>query len=154
MVTLIFFITFHSLSHHRIMVNNFRHFNRCVIILTLAALSVGFGGKVTLCFTTDGDVHVEQGRSLCSLNGGCLATADGSALSNDRIEDPDHCRDVFLGGDAFNHHQRNIVHPPSLALVPLVSPIILAQTDKKSSYTAPAVTPHQLVSLQNVILLI
>lgn len=136
------------------MVHNFRHFNRCIIILTLAVLSFGFGGKATLCFTTDGDVHVEQSRSLCSLNGGCLATADGLALSNDRIEDPDHCRDVSLGGDAFNHHQRNIVPPPSLALVPLVPPVILARTDKKPSYTAPAVTPPQLVSLQSVILLI
>ena len=97
---------------------------------------------------------MEQGRSLCSLTGGCLATADELGLSNDRVENQDHCRDVSLGGDAFNHHQRNIVPPPSLALVPLVQPIILALTDKKPSYTTPAVTPPQLVSLQSVILLI
>lgn len=136
------------------MLHNFRHFRRCIIILTLAALSLGMGGKVTLCFTPDGDVHLEQGRSLCHLTGECPATADRLDLSNDRVENRDHCRDVALGGDAYNHHQRNIVHPPSLALVPLVPPIILALNDKKPSYTAPAVTPPQLVSLQSVILLI
>ncbi len=136
------------------MLHNFRHLRRCIIILTLAALSLGIGGKVTLCFTPDGDVHLEQSRSFCHLTGRCLATADGLALSNDRVENQDYCRDVSLGGDAFNHHQRNIVPPPSLALVPLVQPINFTLTDKKPFYTTPAVTPPQLVSLQSVILLI
>ena len=136
------------------MSHNFRHFRRCIIILTLAALSFGIGGKVTLCFTPDGDVHFEQGSSFCHLSERCLGTADGSALSNDRIKNQDHCQDVSLGGDAFNHHQRNIVTPPSLALLPLVPPIILALTDKKPFYTTPSITPPQLVSLQSVILLI
>jgi len=136
------------------MLHNFRHLRRCIIILTLAALSLGIGGKVTLCFTPDGDVHLEQSRSCCHLTEGCLATADRLALSNDRIENQDHCRDVSLGGEAFNHHQRNIVPPPSLALVPLVQLISFTLTDKKPFYTTPAVTPPQLVSLQSVILLI
>lgn len=136
------------------MLYNFRHLRRCIIILTLVALSFGMGGKATLCFTPDGDVHLEQSRSLCHLTGRCLTTANRLAFSNDRVENQDHCRDVSLGGDAFNHHQRNIVPPPSLALVPLVQPIILALTDKKRFYTTPAVTPPQLVSLQSVILLI
>ena len=137
------------------MLHNFRHFRRCIIILTLAAILFGIGGKVTLCFTPDGDVHLKQSLSFCCLTKGCLAaTADGLALSNNRIENQDHCQDVSLGGDAFNHHQRNIVHPPSLALVPLAPPIFLALTNKKPSYTTPAVTPPQLVSLQSVILLI
>ena len=135
------------------MLHNFRHLRRCIIILTLAALSLGIGGKVTLCFTADGDVHFKS-RSCCRLTEGCLATADGLALSNDRVENQDYCRDVSLGGDTFNHHQRNIVPPPSLALVPLVQPISFTLTDKKPFYTTPAVTPPQLVSLQSVILLI
>lgn len=136
------------------MLHNFRHLRRCIIILTLVAFSLGMGGKVTLCFTLDGDVHLEQGRSLCHFTGECPDTANRLDLSNDRVENRDHCRDVALRGDAFNHHQRNIVPPPSLALVPLVQPIILALTDKKPFYTTPAVTPPQLVSLQSVILLI
>jgi len=135
------------------MLHNFRHLRRCIIILTLAALSLGMGGKATLCFTADGDVHLEQGPSF-HLTGGCLTTADRLDLSNDRVENQDYCRDVSLGGDAFNHHQRNIVHPPSPVLVPLVPPIIAALTDKKSFYISPAITPPQLVSLQSVILLI
>ena len=133
---------------------NFRHLRRCIIILTLVAFSLGMGGEATLCFTPDGDVHVEQSHSSCHLSGECPATADRFALSNERVENWDHCRDVALRGDAFNHHQRNIVPPPSLVLVPLVQPIILALTDKKPFYTTPAVTPPQLVSLQSVILLI
>jgi len=135
------------------MLHNFRHFRRCIIILTLAAILFGIGGKVTLCFTPDGGVHFKN-LSLCSLTEGCLATADKLALSNDRVENQDHCRDVSLGADAFNHQQRNIVPPPSLALVPLVQPIILALTDKKPFHTIPAVTSPQLVPLQSVILLI
>lgn len=134
--------------------HTFRHFRRCIIILTLAALSFGIEGKVTLCFTPDGDMHIKEGRSFCSLTEGCLATADELGLSNDRVESQNHCRDVSLEGDAFNHQQRNIFPPPSLALVPLRPPIFLALTDKKPSSTTPAITPSQLVSLQSVILLI
>ncbi len=122
-------------------------------MLILVAFSLGMGGKATLCFSPDGDVHLEQSRSLCHLTGRCLTTANQLTLNNDRVENQDHCRDVSLGADAFNHHHRNIVPPPSLALVPLAQPIILALTDKKLFHTTPAVTP-QLVSLQSVILLI
>ncbi len=136
------------------MLSNFRHLKRCIIILTIIGFSLGIGEKATLCFTPDGDVHVEQSHSLCQLTGECPDTAGRFDLSNDRVENQNHCRDVALGRNAFNHHQRNIVPNPSLALVPLIQPIILALTDQKPFYTTPAVTPPQLVSLQSVILLI
>lgn len=136
------------------MLHKFRHLRHCIILLTLVAFSLGIKGEAILCFTPDGDVHVEPSHSSCHLTGECLAPAGRFALNNDLVENRNHCRDVTLRGDAFNHHQRNIVSPPSLALVPLVQPIILTLTDKKLFYTTPAVIPPQLVSLQSVILLI
>jgi hypothetical protein len=136
------------------MLHNFQHCRRCIIILTLITLSLGFGGKVTLCFTPDGDMHIKQNPSSCYIAGSCHATADTLALNHKWIKKQGHCLDVFLGGDVSDHHSRYIVKLPFPIIAPLRPPSSLALTDKKTFYTTRAITPPQLLSLRSVILLI
>ena len=135
--------------------HNLRHFKLSIIILALAALSWGGGGKVNLCLMPGGEVHMEQSHSPCGLAGNRLATAEALTLNNNRVEDQGHhCLDVPLGGEASNPHQINFVQLPVPAMVPLGPPIVLALIDKKPFSFAPALTPPQLASLQSVVLLI
>lgn len=155
-VTLLNSSLFHFLGLCHIMLHNLRHFRLCIFILTVVALSFGIGDKAELCFTSAGDVHMEQRHPSCSL-GGEQQEADMEALALDKDFDVSqgHCLDVSLESDTANHLQRNFVQLFTPALLPLGLPIILTQIEESSFRNTPAVSlPPQLASLLRVVLLI
>ena len=136
------------------MLHHFRHIKHYIIILTLSALAFGVGGKVNLCLLSDGDVHLEPSHSSCGLAGERPAPAKGLDLRSDQAENQGLCLDVALGGAASDQHHKNNLKLPYPVMIPLGSPSILALTDQKPFYQAPAVSPPPFASLQNIILLI
>jgi hypothetical protein len=130
-----------------------RHLRSSIIILTLAALTFGVGGKAKLCFMPDGDVHLEQSHAHCTFAEEA-DPAEATALISDHCDPQGACLDVALGGDASHHHLRDIVQLAPPALVPLGPPIILALTDPNPVSPLAIVPLPQLISLQSVVLLI
>jgi hypothetical protein len=131
-----------------------RHY---IVILTLIALSFGAGGKVILCFSPHGDVHMKQNypHSSCELVEKCPEPADGLSLNHHRVKCQSHCRDIELGGVSLEPPNRNTIQLPPPALMPLANPpIILARTEKIPFHPTPAVQLPQLALQQGVILLI
>lgn len=133
------------------MQHNLKYF---IVILALIALLFGVGGKVNLCLTTDGDVHVESDYSSCELVTGCPTTADTLAFSHDQVKCQSPCLDISLRGDASNSPHRNIVQLSTLALISLGPSLDIAPPDPKPFFTIPTVALHQFVLQQSVILLI
>jgi hypothetical protein len=138
------------------MLHTLRYIRHGIIILLLTVLSFGVEGKANLCFTPDGNVHLEQNRSSCGLAGEeCSATTNVFTLSNNQTEGQDHCLDVTLEEDVSNHHHRDIVQLPAPAMTSAGPPIILTLSNNKPFIPpAPAFIPPQLVSLKSIILLI
>ena len=125
-----------------------------IVILALIALLFGVGGKVNLCLTTDGDVHVESDYSSCELVRECPATADALVFSHDQVNSQSPCQDISLRGDASNSPHRSIVQLPIPALVSLGPSVVLAPPDPKPFFTISTVALPQFVLQQSVILLI
>lgn len=141
------------------MLNYLRHLRHYIIILTIITFLFGFGGNSAhcYCFMPDGNVHSEQGHSVCRINGersfneGKTPTDDARALSQD------YCLHVTLERNTTDHLHRNLTRLTRLpaTTIPLGAPITLTQTEKSSFRNIPAVVPPlQLVTLQSVVLLI
>ncbi len=135
------------------MLHNLRHFRRCLIIVTIAALAFGGREGVNLCFMPDGEVHLERSHSPCCLAGERPATADESALHDERVEGQG-CIDISLGGDAAKPHHATPVLLQAPLMSPLVPPIISRTGQTPSPPYLPDVTPPHLISLQSIVLLI
>lgn len=104
---------------------------------------------------SDGNVHMEQIHASCGLPGERSANEAAASMVEGRALNQGHCRDISLERDTTDHCHRNLIQLPSLAMIPLGSPITLTQTETPSFRNTPAVTPPtQLVSLQSVVLLI
>jgi len=139
---------------HLIMLHTLR---RYIVILTLVALSFGAGGKVYLCLSPHGDVHMNLNHphSSCELVKKCPESADALTLDHHRVKCQSHCRDIAIDGDGQQPPNRNTIQLPSPALMPLGEPpIILARTEKKPSHSTLAVHFPQPALQQSVILLI
>jgi hypothetical protein len=138
------------------MLYTLRHIRHGIIILLLTVLSFGVEGKANLCFTPDGNMHLEQNRSSCGLAGEkCSATTSVFTLSNNQTEGQDHCLDITLGEDASNHHHKDIVQLPVPAMISAGPPITLILSNKKPFIPpSSAFIPPQLLSLKSILLLI
>jgi|GEM_PF-2899625 len=147
------YLPFRPFRPKRTIMPVFGYIRHCLIILVLAVLATGVGGKTYICFMPDGDVHLGQSRSSCDLSGCDSASANTLPLSKDQVESQGLCLDVSLG-DAPDHNYRSFVQLPPLAMARLEPPNCSQSADKKPLCTAPAVIPPQLASLQSVILLI
>jgi hypothetical protein len=134
------------------MLHNLRHY---IVILTLFALLFGAGGKVVLCLSPHGNVHMKQDHSSCELVKKCPQHADEATPSHHRVKCQSHHRDISLGVDLLEPPNKNTIQLPPPSLISLGgSSIIFALTDKEPFYTTPAVILPQLVLQQSVILLI
>jgi len=130
-----------------------RHY---IVILTFIALSSGTGGKVILCFTPHGDVHMKQNHSHspCALVKNCPAPDTMASLDHHRVKCQSHCLDIALGGDKAELPSKYTVEIPSPALMPLALSIIPTIPVQQPFYPTPPVHLPQLALQQSVILLI
>lgn len=144
-------LKFYCLTLRYNMQYNLKYF---VVILALTAFVFGAGGRVNLCLTTDGDVHIESDHSSCELVKGCPTTADSLACNHNQIKCQSPCQDISLKGDASSSPHRNIVQLPIPALISLGPSVVLAPAGPKPFFTIPTVALPQFVLQQSVILLI
>lgn len=131
-----------------------RHY---IVILTLIALSFGAGGKVVLCFSPHGAVHMKQNHShsSCELEKKCPEPADTVSLNHHGVKCHSHHRDIELGGVSLEPPNKNTIQLLPPALMPLANPpIILARTGKIPFHPTPAFQLPQVALQQRVILLI
>jgi hypothetical protein len=133
------------------MQHSLRHY---IVILTLFALSFGVGGKVYLCLSPDGDVHMAQKPSSCALVKNCSASDTAVALDHHRVKCQSHCLDIALGGDKSELPNKNTVQIPSPALMPLALSIIPTIAVQQPFHPTPSVQLPQFALQQSVILLI
>lgn len=133
------------------MQHSLRHY---IVILTLFTLSFGVGGKMYLCLTPDGDVHVAQQNSPCTLFKNCPEPDTTVVVDHHRAKCESHCLDIALGGDKAELPSKYSVHIPPPALMPLALSNIPAIPVQQPFYPPPAVHLPQLALQQSVILLI
>ncbi len=133
------------------MQHSIRHY---IVILILFTLSFGVGGKVYLCLSPDGDVHVAQQNSPCILVKNCPAPEATVTLDHHRVKCQAHCLDIALGGDKAELPSKYTVQIPSPALMPLALSIIPTLPVQQPFYPTPPVHLPQLALRQSVILLI
>lgn len=133
------------------MQHSLRHY---IIILTLLALSFGVGGKMYLCLSPHGDMHIAQQHSPCALVPKCSDHDRASTLGHHREKCQSHCLDIALGDDKAELPSKNTIQIPAPALTPLALAIIPTITVQKPFCPTPVVQLPQLALRQSVILLI
>lgn len=136
------------------MLDTFRQLRHVAILLVLVALTFGIGDKASLCIMPDGAVHLEQDHSVCQPAEMNSAAANPLALHDDQVENRAYCLDVSLGNDASNYHHRGIAPVPALAVIPQLTPLLLALTSRTAPRAIPTVPSQQLLSLRSIVLLI
>lgn len=137
------------------MLNTFRQLRHCFIFLVIVALSLGIGGRESLCIMPDGGVHLEQNHSTCvpaAMN--CEERTEPQALLSGNFESRAQCLDIALGDDASSHHYRCLAPVPAVGAIPQGPPLLLASTAQTTPSIIPAAPPQQLLSLRSIVLLI
>lgn len=127
-----------------------------IVMITLFTLLFGVGGKVYLCLSPHGDVHIKQNHASahtsCALTKKCPAPADAFTLDHHREQCQSHCQDIALGVDKAELPGKYSPEVPAPALMPLV--VSFLPTNPKTFYPIPAVQLPQFALQQSVILLI
>jgi hypothetical protein len=133
------------------MQHSLRHY---IVILILFTLSFGVGGKMYLCLSPHGDVHIAQQHSSCALVTNHPAPDTTVAFNHHRVKCQSHCLDIALGEDKSDLPNKYTVQIPFPALMPLALSIIPPIAVQQPFYPTPLVQLPQLALRQSVILLI
>lgn len=127
-----------------------------IVMVTLFTLLFGVGGKVYLCLSPHGDVHIKQNHAsdhtTSALTKKCPAPAPASTLDHHREKCQSHCQDIALGGDKAEFPGKYSPELPALAPMPLAMSFL--PTPTKIFSPLPAVQLPQFALRQSVILLI
>ena len=125
-----------------------------IITLILFALFFGIGGKVYLCLSPHGDVHLAGDHATCGSVTRCAGHGCVSSPEHHREQCQSHCRDIALGGDEAQLPEKNTVQVPAPALLPLTVSVPLATLAVRTFHRIPLVLLPQPALRQSVVLLI